>query len=80
LTAKTSYHRRRIELIVGRLKVGLEVRLEVGFEAKLEAKSSIEVAAKVGRMHSYSKVVARVAARIKVAGELNMQDLEVLDL
>ena len=64
----------RTELIVERLKVR--------FEAELEAKSSIEVAAKVGRMRSYSEVeaVAGVAARIKVAGELDMQDLEVLDL
>jgi hypothetical protein len=40
------------------------------------------VATKVGYMHSYSevKVIARVAAYIKVAGELDMQGLEVLDL
>jgi hypothetical protein len=31
-------------------------------------------------MHLYFEVVAKVAARIEVAGELNMQDLEVLDL
>jgi hypothetical protein len=31
-------------------------------------------------MHSYFEVIARVAARIEVAGELDMQDLEVLDL
>jgi hypothetical protein len=31
-------------------------------------------------MHLYFEVVARVAACIKVAGELDMQDLEVLDL
>jgi hypothetical protein len=43
LKAKTSYRRRRTELIVERLEVGLEVGLKVGLEAKLEAKSSIEV-------------------------------------
>jgi len=33
-------------------------------------------------MRSYSEVkaIARVATRIKVTGELNIQDLEVLDL
>jgi hypothetical protein len=39
LKAKTSCRRRRTELIVERLEVGLEV----GFEAKLEAESSIKV-------------------------------------
>jgi hypothetical protein len=43
LKAKTSYRRRRIELIVKRLEVRLEVGLRVRFEAKLEAESSIEV-------------------------------------
>jgi hypothetical protein len=32
------------------------------------------------RLYSEVKAVAGVAARIEVAGELDMQDLEVLDL
>jgi hypothetical protein len=32
------------------------------------------------RLYSEVKAIARVVARIKVAGELNMQDLEMLDL
>jgi hypothetical protein len=64
LKAKTSYRRRRTELIVKRL----EVRLEVRFEAKLEAKSSIEVVRALdefeGRME-YNDDVDRSTGRIE---------------
>jgi hypothetical protein len=64
LKAKTSYRRRRTELIVERL----EVRLEVGFEAKLEAKSSIEVVGALdefeGRME-YNDDVDRSTGRME---------------
>jgi hypothetical protein len=75
LKAKTSYHRRRIELIVERLEAERK-ELDIGIEAeRREVESSIEVAgkldiavevasievvAKVGRMRLYSEVVEKV--------------------
>jgi hypothetical protein len=75
LKAKTSYHRRRIELIVESLEAERK-ELDIGIEAeRREVESSIEVAgkldiavevasievvAKVGRMRLYSEVVEKV--------------------
>jgi len=75
LKAKTSYHRRRIELIVERLEAERK-ELDIGIEAeRREVESSIEVAgkldiavevasievvAKVGRMRLYLEVVEKV--------------------
>ena len=75
MKAKTSYHRRRIELIVERFEAERK-ELDIGIEAeRREVESSIEVAgkldiavevasievvAKVGRMRLYSEVVEKV--------------------
>ena len=75
MKAKTSYHRRRIELIVERLEAERK-ELDIGIEAeRREVESSIEVAgkldiavevasievvAKVGRMRLYLEVVEKV--------------------
>jgi hypothetical protein len=64
LRAKTSYRRRRIELIVERLEA-VRKELDIGIEAELDAErreveSSIEVVAKVGRMRLYSEVAEKV--------------------
>jgi hypothetical protein len=75
LKAKTSYHRRRIELIVERLEaerkeldIGIEAeRREVESSVEVVGKldiavevASIEVVAKVGRIRLYSEVVEKV--------------------
>jgi hypothetical protein len=75
LKAKTSYHRRRIELIVERLEaerkeldIGIEAeRREVESSVEVVGKldiavevASIEVVAKVGRMRLYLEVVEKV--------------------
>ena len=75
MKAKTSYHRRRIELIVERLEAERK-ELDIGIEAeRREVESSIEVAgkldiavevasievvAKVGRIRLYSEVAEKV--------------------
>ena len=75
MKAKTSYHRRRIELIVERLEaerkeldIGIEAeRREVESSVEVVGKldiavevASIEVVAKVGRMRLYSEVAEKV--------------------
>lgn len=75
MKAKTSYHRRRIELIVERLEaerkeldIGIEAeRREVESSVEVVGKldiavevASIEVVAKVGRMRLYLEVVEKV--------------------
>lgn len=80
MKAKTSYHRRRTELIVERLEAErkeLDIGIEAGLEAeRREVESSIEVAAKVGRMRLYLEV-ANIA---EVARKLDSQNSKVLDL
>ena len=75
MKAKTSYHRRRIELIVERLEaerkeldIGIEAeRREVESSVEVVGKldiavevASIEVVAKVGRIRLYSEVAEKV--------------------
>jgi hypothetical protein len=87
LKAKTSYRRRRIELIVERLEAeykelgtGIEAEykeLDAGIEAELEAgqrevESSIEAAAGVGCICPYLEVEA-VTERFEVASRLDIE-------
>ena len=83
MKAKTSYRRRCTELIVERLKTERK-ELDIGIEAELEAErreveSSIEVAAKVGRMRLYSEVAEKVGQADLYASNLLvfLEDSEV---
>jgi hypothetical protein len=77
LKAKTSYRRRRTELIVGRLEAERK-ELDIGIEAELEAER-IEIAAKVGRMRLYSEVAEKVGQADPYASNLLafLEDSEV---
>jgi hypothetical protein len=83
LKAKTSYRRRRIELIVERLEAErkkLDIRIEAEPEAEQrEVESSIEVVAKVGHMRLYSEVAEKVGQADPYASNLLafLEDSEV---
>jgi hypothetical protein len=87
LKAKTSYRRRRIELIVERLEAELEAeRREVEPSIEIAGKldiavevASIEVVAKVGRMRLYSEVAEKVGQADPYASNLLafLEDSEV---
>ena len=92
MRAKTSYRRRRIELIVERLEAERK-KLDIGIEAELEAEqreveSSIEVVGKLGIVVEVASIgvvrkldtTIEVANIVEVAGKLDLQNSEVLDL
>ena len=83
MKAKTSYRRRRIELIVERLEAERK-ELDIGIEAELEAErreveSSIEVAVKVGCIRLYSEVAEKIGQADLYASNLLafLEDSEV---